>query len=883
MAIFDTDLSGPVASAVTPSPVISDQSLSPVSNLIGTLTQGASAFAAAENKAAAKEKLGGVLQGLSSELSIIEAGVTQGGISSARAQQRARQAFITASAANPGATKDLMKLTKDFTTSFLGQAIVEGTPQEQLRIGLEEEAIEDGFASVNATQEQRTLAVEMMQKQKRVMENLSLSTAQLTNNKAVRAESSAALKAQHESNLMGLNEIEVHKTSVRAEDITNLFLSNALTREEAESELNTIQASYDNLLLQSGKAGSDLVALARKPVDRILSTAREVLSGKGNVTSLRNQVASVKASAELMVLQDPTARQLGALSSVLGVGNNPSFFARANAVMESHMLGVEPRGYTNKSEVGMTKVVLGELAKGNVLPGDEQAALDQIQEMLNKVLDETGKVGQVSDNPKDFQAILDLASSEEFRLHREKHGSDPVQDNKVVEVLTRNYADKVAPLIRERWDESLVPVPGTGVGTPGSVPQVITTSDVVQPVFTGSGLLFKATSPEGRAQAARLNRDIAPLISQYIRAQTNLSGEGARKVYEDTIALMLGVDPVARALKTLTGDDLPPATSAQGAPLPQTTPPVAAPATAADPSDPPQALLVGEDPLAGILQRVREGTDEPDVPTVIATEGSVLVDPTAPAAVQQTVVPTPSTSFSVQPAGAVSFVHDPQQSTTQTVAPQPVPSGPAAPRPTQTGSVVDNVFNSLFASEGTGTNVTGDVATGNLGVTAAAKKAVPGSAKMTDEQIAKAYLTQLNRLVRSNSLMFNTSQAFREAMVDSAYNLGPKILLFKGLTKMLRKVRAGTATEADAFRVGLLDTATQNGQALRGLAKRRAQQFNTLSPADPIEKVQQLADGTIIYWGDSGTEVFRFKPSKGRHTDSEIKDPVTGSLFLFVD
>lgn len=187
-------------------------------------------------------------------------------------------------------------------------------------------------------------------------------------------------------------------------------------------------------------------------------------------------------------------------------------------------------------------------------------------------------------------------------------------------------------------------------------------------------------------------------------------------------------------------------------------------------------------------------------------------------------------------------------------------------------SPVDVVYSHLGLVEGDGSNITGDVPTKKLGVTAAAEKAIKGSDKMKPEEVAYAYLEKLNGKFTNTIPRYSVAPPeLQAAILDAGYNLGEGVGRYPGLSAAMK------AEDWPGAGLQLLDTANAKGKSLRGIAKRRAQMYNQIpGVTNPIVTVRQRKDGTLQYVGADGNKVFEYKAKRGRHPDSEV-----GSLNVY--
>lgn len=211
-------------------------------------------------------------------------------------------------------------------------------------------------------------------------------------------------------------------------------------------------------------------------------------------------------------------------------------------------------------------------------------------------------------------------------------------------------------------------------------------------------------------------------------------------------------------------------------------------------------------------------------------------------------------------------------------APSPTPQQPAQGQPDALltppppPSPVDVVYSHLGLVEGNGSNITGDVPTKKLGVTAAAEKAIKGSDKMKPEEVAHAYLEKLNGKFTNMIPRYSVAPPeLQTAILDAGYNLGEGVGRYPGLNAAMK------AEDWPGAGLQLLDTANAKGKSLRGIAKRRAMMYNNIPGVpNPITTVRQKKDGTLQYIGADGSTVFSYTAKKGRHPDSPV-----GSLSVY--
>lgn len=200
---------------------------------------------------------------------------------------------------------------------------------------------------------------------------------------------------------------------------------------------------------------------------------------------------------------------------------------------------------------------------------------------------------------------------------------------------------------------------------------------------------------------------------------------------------------------------------------------------------------------------------------------------------------------------------------------------------------MDNLLKHLLAVEGRGDDVT-DVVTGLAGMTKGTynriQKSSPKSLSKwdketpTDKELLTASRMYANKIYSDftdpESDLYlegfiDLPSAAQDGIISSAYNLGEGAMpRFKGFRTAVKN-----KDPYEAMRQ-LLDTANTEGKSSKGLAIRRAKEFNAVASQlgrPRIDRVVAAEDGTISYLGQSGDgevlEIMKYK--KPRHKTSK--------------
>jgi len=188
---------------------------------------------------------------------------------------------------------------------------------------------------------------------------------------------------------------------------------------------------------------------------------------------------------------------------------------------------------------------------------------------------------------------------------------------------------------------------------------------------------------------------------------------------------------------------------------------------------------------------------------------------------------------------------------------------PTAEGATNKQQMIDDLYNEFAITEGDG-DKTGAAKTLKRGLTEVLYKKMKKKhgANITNEEASKLYLNESYDGLTAKLKGFDAlSDVAKSRILDTAYNMDwNNLLKFKNFSK------AVAAGDEEAAMKNLLDTAQTMGMTTRGLAKRRAQNYNMVNPSSKITSVRQMKDGTIKYM--KGRNVFfSFKTSGGRFID----------------
>ncbi|MGL5594124.1 MAG: hypothetical protein ACRDDH_09335 [Cetobacterium sp.] len=177
-------------------------------------------------------------------------------------------------------------------------------------------------------------------------------------------------------------------------------------------------------------------------------------------------------------------------------------------------------------------------------------------------------------------------------------------------------------------------------------------------------------------------------------------------------------------------------------------------------------------------------------------------------------------------------------------------------------TVLKEIYKDFGMTEGHG-DKTGAAKTGALGMTVDRRAALETKygRKLKDSEATYIYTSEMYDKITSINPKLNKNQI--KSLISSAYNLGHFALDYPGWRKYMENPTDANLENA------YFDTATIEKKSSRGLARRRALDYNLTNPKDPVTHVEQVKDGALKYHHKSG-RVSTVKGNGKIHKDSGI-------------
>lgn len=600
-------------------------------------------------------------------------------------------------------------------------------------------------------------------------------------------------------------------------DSLNLTLQRDLEALANGADRATIQAKWAKLaadwhveVAQYGEFAADETVVAQlKGIQSTLELGAKMVSGDIELEASKKESDLIVARQKAIIANDPEAAPLIAASELFK--NQPTLLLPINTLIAKLM----SKGPSDVRDVPATERETGKATLTNMVKSADPVAIEEAQRHVASIGKHLGRNGEDYTDEEILQTCSIMAVPEVF------NGMSN-EDRSIVEEACATYAVDVGmAAIRDIEQNSSIRVPNETVTPRGTTvfgePTVLASENFSSLEVDENGFRY-VVSPthQNNRQAQRMIQQMNRNLDK-VNPVLSILSQASGKSMEEVAGKTFGLGPRAVSNET------------------------------------------PEQPVS-LQDRLTQWYDENlGQPTQVATEqereaqarqiGQSFMD-----------------FFMASPEEHLSNITGETGEGTVLAPEQPTEAPVSAP----TASPVDNVVNNILGVEGVGDDVT-DVPTGIAGITPAAlaatgRKGVNPNSLSQEEalQVAREYTTQLDEGF-SNKLegYDNLSPAAKEAILDTGYNLGPKIANFPSFKKA---VAAGDETEAMKQ---LLDTANANGKSLRGIARRRAHNYNKVADV-PIATVEQMADGTLRYLDANDNVIFSYKARGGRHADSGI-------------
>lgn len=567
MADFSiANIEGPSASPVTPVEPVQKSSGVSALGLVG------SAFDLGERLYTAnkKRKAAGVIAAFeATQLKLADA-VDLGAISSKEARLKMRANYASFVANNPTLVSEFAASQKNIiTTTGLGKIVAEGTPAEQAQAEINKKATLGGWVKPWMTPEEQEKASQdyvAFEKAKSDLlhdqAQLSYDTSKLTQEKTQIELENAKRKEASRVALAKFADAAYPRFSSDLDEIKSQVDAGRLSREDALLEMDRKWDEIQEVTTGVGaEGGSEYLTALTNPMKTKYESMKKFISGEISIQQLENQSKVNIAKRKLLITANPKMAQFVAVSQLLPnmpVSLTPDLNLRAIEMLKMGTEGtkVNPLDPDKDSVKNYLDVIKGNMEVMSKEGGTTSAeAKGELDKNILSILKGVKAYSLAYENPQDFNLIVDFFASNQFYEYTSKAGGVPVElAVQAKEVLQAEYESQVVPLLQRRYDSTVLSVEDKSrpiTATPSPFMEPLTVSyeanttplpKVITPVFSGGAMYFKASKPEARQAADKLNKEVAPIVNRLIKMSAHLEGgKDYKKVFEDNYQAIFGL------------------------------------------------------------------------------------------------------------------------------------------------------------------------------------------------------------------------------------------------------------------------------------------------------------------------------------------------------
>ena len=175
--------------------------------------------------------------------------------------------------------------------------------------------------------------------------------------------------------------------------------------------------------------------------------------------------------------------------------------------------------------------------------------------------------------------------------------------------------------------------------------------------------------------------------------------------------------------------------------------------------------------------------------------------------------------------------------------------------------MVDDILVEFEDSEGFGDKLT-SIITGGYGMTKNKREEIEAKTgkSMSDKEAASYFLNDIATTISNKNPNITGPQV--KALTSSVYNMGANSLNWSSIDYFIKYPTEENLQKA------LLTKIYSEGKSVKGIGKRRAEDYNKANPSKEIHSVEQHANGDMIYYSEDNKVIFKAKSNKPKHGKS---------------
>lgn len=533
MALFQPMQQGPSGSAVTPKAEVQDTSVNSILGFVEKAGTGLAGMFQDQAKSRSQQAVGTALTAFIDEQSRIAEAAEQG-LDPAQARTRMRAAFNKHAANNPLLLEEFLKVQKAYAESQMGEAVTKGSvayqEEQAQKQALVQQAAQDGFSDVSAWQN--------WEGQKRAWEAQDEFRKQKLYEAKLEAQRASTDASRRSAALSKARELEIetklsHNQGLRT-DLAGQLAGAQSTVEgiinmpaTTEQKLQTLQQASSQLKARVAGtysfADQANINMAMSQVDLIQKYAEDAIVQGKKSQALDNSFSIATKERALVMIEDDQFKNMATMSSIFGqsfttiLGSAPNEVAKkmVDLVVPPKEMKTPPPMLDKDSSATLDKT-LRDQARTTDSPEYQVPKKDVLENQVVNALRSMTLYGDGYSSEEDMAAASKMVYGGAYEALKSEGGFNvPAEvQGKYKQLVLRNYEEAMLDIKNEYLDAAVTSYKtvGGGIGQSVETEQQPSTK-VITPTVENGVFKFVATDKSAGAEAARLNKTLAPAIN----------------------------------------------------------------------------------------------------------------------------------------------------------------------------------------------------------------------------------------------------------------------------------------------------------------------------------------------------------------------------------
>lgn len=534
MALFQPMQQGPSGSAVTPKAEVQDTSVNSILGFVEKAGAGLASMFQQQAEGQRKAAVGTALTAFIEEQNRLADAVESGQLDPSQAGIRRRALFNKHAANNPLMLEEYLKVQKAHEDSQMGEVIAKGSrsyqEEQAQRLELRKQAAQDGFSDVAAWQnwegqKRAWEAQDEFRKQK-----LYEARLEATNASTDAARRSAALSKAREleietklSHNQGLRTDLAGQLDGAQSTVDNIINMPATT----EQKLQALQQASSQLKARVAGtysfADQANINMAMSQVDMIQKYAEDAIVQGKKSQALNNAFNVATRERALEMIGDNQFKNIAVMTSIFGqsfatvLGDKPQEVAKkmVDLVVPPKEMKTPPPVLDKDSSATLDKT-LRDQVRSTDSPEYQMPKKDVLENQVVNALRSMTLYGDGYSSEEDMAAASKVVYGGAYEALKSEGGFNvpPEVQGKYKQLVLRNYEEAMLDIKNEYLDAAVTSYKtvGGGIGQSVETEQQPSTK-VITPTVENGVFKFVATDKSAGAEAARLNKTLAPAIN----------------------------------------------------------------------------------------------------------------------------------------------------------------------------------------------------------------------------------------------------------------------------------------------------------------------------------------------------------------------------------